>query len=98
MCLLQAAIWELAAVGCLTTAEEDADITPLGQIAIAAASGSPSQVVFLTRFGLPTAGRVVESEAALTTDWKGLPLILRLCPVIFAFAGCFSLDAFSDVW
>ncbi|CAK9001817.1 unnamed protein product [Durusdinium trenchii] len=33
--LLDAAIWELAAVGCLTTAEEDADITPLGQIAIA---------------------------------------------------------------
>lgn len=33
--LLDAAIWELAAVGCLTTPQEDAEITPLGQIAIA---------------------------------------------------------------
>ena len=53
---LEAAIWELAAVGCLTTPQEvprrspqfltaagfclaqDAEITPLGQIAIAGAS------------------------------------------------------------
>jgi len=33
--LLDAAIWELAMVGCLTTPHEDAEITPLGQIAIA---------------------------------------------------------------
>ena len=33
--LLDAAIWELAQVGCLTSAHEEAEITPLGQIAIA---------------------------------------------------------------
>jgi len=35
MALLEAAMAELAAVGCLTSASEDAEITPLGRVAIA---------------------------------------------------------------